>query len=60
MGFTFLLNKSLEDEKGIPKKKKRKKRKVNYVPDDDDEKKVLFQKGTEECGTILIFSELHK
>jgi hypothetical protein len=57
MGFTFLLKKSLEDEKGIPKKNKKK---VNYVPDDDDEKKVLFQKGTEECETILIFSELHK
>lgn len=51
MGFTFLLNKSLEDEKGIPKrtkkrkKKKRKKRKVNYVPHDDDEKRSCFRKG---------------
>jgi hypothetical protein len=26
MGFTFLLNKSLEDEKGIPKKEKKKKK----------------------------------
>jgi hypothetical protein len=53
MGFTFLLNKSLEDEKGIPKKEKKKKK---------GElctwwwwwwwwwwwEKVLFQKGTEE------------
>jgi hypothetical protein len=42
------------------RKKKKEKKKGELCTYDDDEKKVLFQKGTEECETILIFSELHK
>lgn len=56
MGFAFLLNKSLEDEKGIPKTKK--KRKVNYVPDnDDDEKRSCFRK-EQKSETISIQPQL--